>query len=144
MTTFQGGVTFVAASIGGGFVALPFAFLHLGIPVSLISLLCISCLTWFSCRLYLRVRELVGDQFQSYYELGYMLFGRKAIYYIGFNFAFLGWSILVIYYIILGDLCKSLMNKKEGMWSNKWPFIVIFGILLMKELLRKDIRYAKI
>ena len=105
-------------------------------------MLFVSILTWFSCLLYLRTRSLVGDSFQSYYELGYMLFGKKTIYFIAFNFAFMGWSLLVIYYIIFGDICAIILENILS--KHKWPYILTIGILLLPELLRKELRNTKI
>ena len=67
-----------------------------------------------------------------------MLFGKKTIYFIAFNFTLMGWSMLVIYYIIFGDICVKLSNETNT--QKKWIYIVAIGIILLKELLRKELR----
>lgn len=77
-----GALAMVSTIIGGGIVGLPYAVLHLGLVVG-ISLNFIVCgITHGSAVLYLHLRELIPGTPNSLYEIGYMLQGRKSIYYV--------------------------------------------------------------
>ena len=56
-----GSLAILSTIIGGGIVGLPFALYHTGIPVGILMNLVFSVLTLYSCVLYIKARELIGN-----------------------------------------------------------------------------------
>jgi amino acid permease len=56
-----GSLAILSTIIGGGIVGLPFALYHTGIPVGILMNLVFSALTLYSCVLYIKARELIGN-----------------------------------------------------------------------------------
>lgn len=136
-------------NIGGGIVGLPFAFLHLGIPLSLAVILVVCGLTHLGCKFFLQVRSIVPGNFETFYELSYMLYGKPSIYFIAFNITMIGWSMAMVYFIVFGDICVSLVNSvfpsMAGVWINtRATFVIVLALALIKEILKKELKELKI
>ena len=136
-------------NIGGGLVGLPFAFLHLGIPISLAIIVFIYALTLVGCEFFFRVKSVVPGNFQTFYELGYMLYGKLSIYFIAFNITMIGLSFAIVDFIVFGDTCVSLMNSIiPKMVSNpiniRATYVILLAVPLTKEILKKDLKELKI
>ena len=56
-----GSLAIVSTIIGGGIVGLPFSLYHTGIPVGILLNLVFAALTLYSCVLYIKARELIGN-----------------------------------------------------------------------------------
>ena len=152
LSTFQGCLSMMSYNIGGGIVGLPFAFLHLGIPLSLAVIAIVCLLTHLGCSFYLQVRSIVPGNFETFYELSYMLYGKPSIYFIAFNITMIGWSMAMVYFIVFGDICVSLINSVFPSLTDSWwawintraTFVVLLAAALIKEILKKDLKELKI
>jgi amino acid permease len=56
-----GSLAILSTIIGGGIVGLPFALYHTGIPVGILLNLVFAALTLYSCVLYIKAREFIGN-----------------------------------------------------------------------------------
>ena len=136
-------------NIGGGIVGLPFAFLHLGIPLSLALIVFVCFLTHVGCNFYLQVRSIIPGNFETFYELSYMLYGKPSIYFIAFNITMIGWSMSMVYFIVFGDICVSLINSvfpamATNFINNRATFVILLAAALIREILKKDLKELKI
>lgn len=136
-------------NIGGGIVGLPFAFLHLGIPLSIFIILLMCCLTHLASKFFLQVRSIVPGNFETFYELSYMLYGKPSIYFIAFNITMIGWSMTMVYFIVFSDICVSLVSSfipsMSGAWINsRATFCIALALSLGKEILKKELKELKI
>lgn len=84
MTIFQTSLALVAANIGGGILAMPYAFYRLGLFLGLICAFLIAVLTHFSSMMYLKVKDLTPRRYESIYEIAYLLLGRPSIFVVCF------------------------------------------------------------
>ena len=53
------------------------------------------------------VKEMTPGNYESLYELGFMLMGTGAIYLIAVCQTLGSFGFMLIYFIIIGDICKS-------------------------------------
>lgn len=80
MSISDTGLALVAATIGGEIVAIPFAVSQMGLVISLLTIILIAAFSHISNLMYLATKDLVPGRFESVYEIGYVLTGRKGIY----------------------------------------------------------------
>ena len=92
-------------------MGLPFAFYNLGIPLGLIITITICILTEQSCHLYLEIMLITPGYSQSLYELGYIIAGRKTIFYISLVIGLNSFGLMMIYFIIFADSASSLSHQ---------------------------------
>jgi hypothetical protein len=80
LTIFTGILAILSTCVGGGIVGLPFSMFHFGMPLALFLHFVVMYMTNKSCMLYLKTKDLIPDQPESLFEIGYMVMGRKAIF----------------------------------------------------------------
>ena len=76
---------------------------NLGIPLALFAQLSIMVATHYSTTMYLYIKDVVPDNPESLYELGYMILGRPSIFILAAINVINTIGIQMIYLIILGD-----------------------------------------
>lgn len=111
LTVFESALVLVATNIGGGILGLPFAFYHLGIPLSLILCFIMATLGHFSSMMYLKTKDLTPGKYESIYEIAYLLFGRPSLFVV---LAILFSSVLgsaILYYIVIGETYSTLTTQ---------------------------------
>ena len=87
---------------------MPFAFYNLGIAFGLIITILIGILTLQSCQLYLKIIDMTPGSSSSLYELGFIIAGRKTIFYISLVIGLNSFGLMMIYFIIFSDSASSL------------------------------------
>ena len=98
----------VVGSISGEIIALPYAIYHMGIYLSITTLVITAFLSHISSMMYLKVKDLAPLHLQSSYELAYLLVGRWAVYLVCIVQYFLNYGTIVLYYSIIGDTVAHL------------------------------------
>ena len=100
----------VAGTIGGEMMALPYAIRHLGLFVSLGTIVAVAIVSHISNIMHLKVKDLVPCQHESIYEIAYLLLGRPAIYAVCIVQYLINFSSIVLYYIIIGDTAANIFG----------------------------------
>ena len=96
-------MTLVAATIGGEIVAIPYAIYHMGIFLSVITIIAMAVISYMSNFMYLKVKDLTPCGHESIYEIAYLLLGRGALYMVCIVQYLLNFSSIVLYYVIIGN-----------------------------------------
>ena len=71
LTSFQGALQISKMSLCYAITGLPFAFLHLGLLWGFVLLCFLAYLSYKSCLLYLKLKEIVPGRLNSIHEAGY-------------------------------------------------------------------------
>ena len=137
-------MTLISTIIGGGIVGLPFAFIHTGIPIGLVSLVFVAILSISQCDMLVTVKEMVPGNYESLYELGFMMMGTPAIYIIAVCQVLGSFGFELIYFIIIGDICKSFAEQsmeesESSIFKTRGLYVIIFGIGLFPFIIKKEL-----
>ena len=88
---------------------------------------------------------------KSLYEIGFMIMGRPAIYYISLVIFANAAGLTLIYFIIFGDTIKSLIisfyfdeKEVEGIFTVRTTYVLILGAVLFPILILKELKELKI
>ena len=94
--------------IGGGMVSIPWAFYNCGIPVALALSLYSSAQVVVSCYLFLKTRKICPESTSSMFEMGFLIIGRPAIFWIAFVILINSFALPIIYFSVFGEILKSI------------------------------------
>ena len=143
----QGALAILSTCVGGGILAIPLALYGLGIPLGAALNVGVIFSTHMSSRVYLGLRDLVPDQPDSLYEIGYMTVGRCSIFFLASIFIVNGVGLCLIYFISFGDTGATLVaafcgsdEEYGSIWyTSRWPYTVFLGIILLPIVLKKEL-----
>ena len=102
----------MSACIGGGIVGIPFALVHLGIPLGTLFAVGVCALTFYSVYLLMIAKDMMAPIYvESLYELGFFSMGHYSIYLISSSILISLYGALLIYFILFGDICGSIVKE---------------------------------
>lgn len=131
--------------LGGGIVGLPFAIYMLGLPLGIVLNLVVDYISYESGMLYMALRNLVPDNPNSLYEIGYILLGRKSIFLNALTCVVMSFCLILIYLIVISSTCASLISgfmhdsNGEFWYSQRYVYVLFIGFILTIVVIKKDL-----
>jgi len=111
LSIFQTALALVATNVGAGICAMPYAFNYMGVPFGIFLIFLTAFVSWMAVILMLKAKDLSPRHYESLYELGYLLMGRKAIFTICTVVLVQAVGLLMVYYIIFGDTMAEVFTQ---------------------------------
>ena len=111
MSIIETSLALVATDIGGALLGLPFAFYRVGFINGCFCLLLMALLSYWSSMMYLRVKNLTPERYESIYEISYYLLGRPFVFTTLIIVLCTTVASMLLYYIILGETIGHLMTQ---------------------------------
>ena len=90
---------------------MPYAFAHMGIPLGVFTVTAMALVSWVAVILMLKAKDISPMHYESLYELGYLLMGRKAIFAICSVVLIQAVGLLQVYFIIFGDTMSEVFMQ---------------------------------
>ena len=88
--------------------------------------------------------ELLNLTYRTMQEVGYMLFGRASIFFISFINGFCTFGVTIIYFIIFGDVAKSLASTVVAngtfLAQSRAAYVVGLAGLLFYFIIKKELK----
>ena len=100
--------------------------------------------------MYFLAKDTSPGRLSSLYEIGYMIMGRKSIYWISLVIFVTSFLLTLVYLIVFGDICASIVTqlfydgKKRGWFSTRVPYVLILGLALSPLILKKELKELRI
>jgi len=135
--TVSGAVlTIISTIVGGGIVGLPYGFYNLGIYLGCAIMIGVGFQQANAAWLYLCTKDLVAGKPESIFEIGYMLFKRKSIFFISVILAMNAFGLVMVYFIvfskIMASMCTDSFDVTEDDDSFKhWLVTKQFWVLIL-------------
>lgn len=108
LDTWGAVLAIVSTILGGGIVALPYSILHLGIPLGVAMVIGLAMQAAHGSIMLIKASKMIPDRPESFYEVGFMLYRRFSIFYISFIMFVNSFGLIVVYFIVFGDISISL------------------------------------
>ena len=146
MTTFEASLALLSAIVGGGIVGVPFSLLHCGIPVGFVLNIIFSFLSYFSSFLYLKSKDMVPVHVESLYEIGFVSMGTASIYFISITMIIAGFGVMMIYFIIFGDISASIAKaiiNDENFFTTRLCYVTVLSASMIPLVLQKKLAELK-
>ena len=167
LTVSDTALALVAGTIGGEMVAIPYAVHHMGLFLSIGTIIVVAIISHISNMMYLKVKDLTPCKHESIYEIAYLLLGRPAIFTVCIVQYLLNFSSMVLYYIIIGDTIGNIFShffvnkdalttrgeaqqdlKSESVWtqivSHRSFWILTVGAVLLSIIFMRQLRELKV
>ena len=102
--------------------------------------------------MYLAAKDITPGKAESLYEIGYMILGRKSIFYISSVIAMLSYGLMMIYFIVFAEICRSLVLSTvfedepltKNFFASKTFYVLLLAVSLMPIVLKKELKELKI
>ena len=146
MTTFEASLALLSAIVGGGIVGVPFSLLHCGIPLGVFLNFAFAVLAYFASVLYLKSKDMVPVHVESLYELGFVSAGVASIYFISITMMIAGFGVMMIYFIIFGDISGSIaaaILKDQNFFTTRFFYVAILSTSMIPLVLKKKLHEMK-
>ena len=111
MEPSEASLNLLSAIVGGGMLGLPFAMYHCGLIAGIIIQISISWFTMQTIYVLFLAKDLTPGQPESYYEIGYMVLGRRSIYLNAVLIGIYSFGLMMIYFIVFADITRSLVRQ---------------------------------
>ena len=149
LSTFTGILALLSTIIGGGIVGLPYSYLILGLPLAIFLNVAFVLTTRASGTLYLAAKDAIPDKPESLYEIGYMTYGRPAIFVIAGICLLNSFGLMMIYFIVFSDTTGQLVGSFVGLelndvyYTSRYFYALILAALLIPIILKKELAELK-
>jgi len=93
---------------------------------------------------------MIPDRPESFYEVGFMLYRRFSIFYISFIMFVNSFGLIVVYFIVFGDISISLHKAVTGdedddlILNQRYPYIIVLCSSLVPLIIKKELAELKI
>ena len=144
---FDAALAILSAVVGGGIVGVPFSLLHCGIPMGVFLNVIFLGLSYLGSLLYLRSKDIVPVHVESLYELGYVAMGTFSIYFISITMMIAGFGIMMIYFIVFGDISASIAKailKDDNFFTTRLCYVLILSSSMIPLILQKKLAELKL
>jgi amino acid permease len=151
LSIFGGILSIISSIMGGGIVGIPYVIYMLGLIPSLTMMIIMGIMVVNSGWLLLKTKDLCPGKPESLYELGYIVFKRPSIFILSALIAILGLGMCIIYFILFGDTCGSVLGALFGFNNvstfynganlefTRTVYIIVLSILLSPIMLKKQL-----
>lgn len=153
LSNFEGSLALFSTNIGAGFVALPFCFYTLSIPVALGLCAFMTIITSISIDLMLETQinlKKIRCNVNSIYEIGYALMGKPSIYITSLLIFTNTLALCTMYFMLFGKMFQDVIHGFMGLngfiaspifWK-AFLIIMLLPFFLPKEM--KEIKMAAV
>mmetsp|Transcript_32095 Transcript_32095/g.49074 ORF Transcript_32095/g.49074 Transcript_32095/m.49074 type:complete len:227 (+) Transcript_32095:17-697(+) len=138
--------------VGGGIVSIPYSFYQCGFVFAIGFCVFNALQVLLSSALFLKVREMCPSDPSSMFEIGFIILGRSAIYWISVIILANSLGLIIIYFSVFGENASLLMTNlfwqdvpeeepNFGMKPVCW--ILCLSVLLIPFVLKKELAEMK-
>jgi len=145
LTTSGAVLGIISTILGGGLVAIPYAFYCTGLGLGL-GVVAFAALQVVACSaLYLKAREACPNRPSSLFEIGYLTLGRPAIFLICFMVWVNSFFLLAIFINVWSHTALSVVENFAGgaeipAWlQSNIPYGLLISVLLLPTCFLKEI-----
>lgn len=131
--------------IGGGIVGIPYAFYYLSLEVGLTVVAAMAFQTVLSVKIYLEAKDLIPGSPESLFEIGFILFKRRSIFFVCFIIIFNSLGLMLIYFIVFGDTMSSVVSDlsenitKDDFLGKREAYVILLSLLLVPLVIKKEL-----
>jgi amino acid permease len=97
------------------------------------------------------MKDIVPGQLDELQDIGFFIAGRWTIFFISLVIFTISFGCCIIYFIVFGDICKSLVstfvydgNKDNLLSSGRFVYVLTLAAILLILIVRKQIKELKI
>jgi amino acid permease len=138
-------LTLLGTRLGGGMVGIPVSTKNTGYAAIVIFQGVYIWVSMFCIWMLMRTREITGRA--SYPSLGMHLIGNWSLYCINTIIAFAQLGFPIIFFIVFGDVAKSLILRIDkdapSFWYSRWITHTFLAIVMFYLVLKKDVQQLK-
>ena len=144
LTRNEAVLAIISTIIGSGVTSVPYAMSRGGIIVGIFVNIFYVGTVFFSTYLYWLARTHMKLDHLS--EMLYVTLGRGSIFVFNGMMAFAISGVIVVYMVLTTRICHQLLREfgyEEGIFLEKWPWVIGATLLLMPIYLRRTLGEMK-
>ena len=122
--------------------------LQTGISLGIVFNLLIGYCTFYSGKLYLLCKDMSPMYVESLYELSYSVMKRAGIFFFATVVLISGMGCIMIYFIVFGDICKSLAadaygDDTDNPFTHRAVYVIGLALVMLPICLKKKLAEMK-